>query len=434
MHLPAAIVQLLFAIQLPVCLYVGFRTARRTGRAVLNWLVYGFLTAIVFPPLGATIALIIFFACPPARRGETPRVTPLRAVRATLPDGRGRSRVRGADATAGRSTSCPRPSPRRSTRRSEAPPLAELARGARSVAVVVPDATRDCPVSTLLPPVLDRLAQAGLRDEQVCVVVGCGLHRTTTPDEKAALVGAPVAARVRVVDAQGISQTSVTLGAAARGGAISMNARRGPSRPRGRPGHRRTPPLRRLLGRRQGGGDRLRRTGDDRLDAPPRVPRPARRASLPARRQPLSGGAARDRGGHRSAVCVERRAERRRRGRRPCGRRPRRRPATACQRPRRGLDKATRTAVRPRRRRRAGAQGPQPLPGVAGGHLRGPRRPSRGRRRRPRSSVAPTCRWASATAPARPTSARCWPRPSGPSTSWRAAASSPSAPVGNAPT
>jgi nickel-dependent lactate racemase len=104
-----------------------------------------------------------------------------------------------------------------------APPLAELARGARSVAVVVPDATRDCPVATLLPPVLDRLGQAGLRDEQVCVVVGCGLHRTTTPKEKAALVGAPLAARLRVVDAQGISQTSVTLGAVAGGGAIAMN-------------------------------------------------------------------------------------------------------------------------------------------------------------------------------------------------------------------
>jgi len=104
-----------------------------------------------------------------------------------------------------------------------APPLAELAVDARAVAVVVPDATRDCPVATLLPPVLERLARAGLRDEQICVVVGCGLHRPTTADEKAALVGAAIAARVRVVDAQGITQTSVTLGATAAGGAIAMN-------------------------------------------------------------------------------------------------------------------------------------------------------------------------------------------------------------------
>ena len=72
MHLPTTVVQLLFAVQLPVCLYVGFRTARRTGRPALNWLVYGFFAAIVFPPVGATIALVAFFVCPPARRGETP--------------------------------------------------------------------------------------------------------------------------------------------------------------------------------------------------------------------------------------------------------------------------------------------------------------------------------------------------------------------------
>lgn len=72
MHLPTPVVQLLFAVQLPVCLYVGYRTARRSGRAVLNWLVYGCLMAIVYPPAGAIIALVAFFVCPPAGRGETP--------------------------------------------------------------------------------------------------------------------------------------------------------------------------------------------------------------------------------------------------------------------------------------------------------------------------------------------------------------------------
>ena len=71
MHLPTSVVQLLFAVQLPVCLYVGVRTARRTGRALLNWLVYGFLTAIVYPPLGAVAALVLFFVCPPLRHTET---------------------------------------------------------------------------------------------------------------------------------------------------------------------------------------------------------------------------------------------------------------------------------------------------------------------------------------------------------------------------
>ena len=103
-----------------------------------------------------------------------------------------------------------------------APPLTTLAAGARRVALAVPDASRDCPVAALLPPILERLARAGLRDEQITVVVGCGLHRTTTPAEKEALVGEGVAARLRVVDAQGLSETNVPLGRAG-GGPVWMD-------------------------------------------------------------------------------------------------------------------------------------------------------------------------------------------------------------------
>ena len=53
--------------------------------------------------------------------------------------------------------------------------------------VTVPDPSRNCPVATLLPPVLERLTRAGLRDEQITVAVGCGLHRTTTAAEKRTL-------------------------------------------------------------------------------------------------------------------------------------------------------------------------------------------------------------------------------------------------------
>jgi lactate racemase len=105
----------------------------------------------------------------------------------------------------------------------DAPPLSVLARDARSVAVVVPDASRGCPVAALLPAVLERLARAGVGDDRIAVVVGCGLHRTTTAAEKAALVGPAVAARLRVVDAQGISQGSVALGVTTGGGEICMN-------------------------------------------------------------------------------------------------------------------------------------------------------------------------------------------------------------------
>ncbi len=70
MHLSTMATQLLFAAQLPVCLYVGQRTARRTGRSRLAWVVWGFLLAVIFPPLGAIAALVAFWVCPPQRRAE----------------------------------------------------------------------------------------------------------------------------------------------------------------------------------------------------------------------------------------------------------------------------------------------------------------------------------------------------------------------------
>ena len=71
MHFPTVVVQILFAVQLPVCLYVGCRVARTTGRSLLNWLIYGFLAAVVFPPFGAGLALVALLVCPPARPRET---------------------------------------------------------------------------------------------------------------------------------------------------------------------------------------------------------------------------------------------------------------------------------------------------------------------------------------------------------------------------
>jgi len=65
LHLPTVVVQLLFAIQLAVCLFAGYRTARRTGRSRLNWLVFGTLAAVLFPPFGAALSLIAFLVCPP---------------------------------------------------------------------------------------------------------------------------------------------------------------------------------------------------------------------------------------------------------------------------------------------------------------------------------------------------------------------------------
>ena len=69
------------------------------------------------------------------------------------------------------------------------PPLRSLVRSGQQVAIVVSDMTRPCPTDRLLPPVLEELAAAGVRDADVTVVVALGLHRAQTAAELADLGG-----------------------------------------------------------------------------------------------------------------------------------------------------------------------------------------------------------------------------------------------------
>jgi len=206
MHLPTSVVQLLFAVQLPSALYVGVRTPAH-WRALLNWLVYGF-SYHRLPAGGAVIALAISSSARgPTHRDGDADVKPYAVGSACLA-------VEAPASSRSRPGCRPcRPSGRRRRGARHASERAAAHRAGRRrarLAVVVPDAP-----ATVRWPRCCRPCSSGSRgraaDEQICVVIGCGLHRPTTADEKAALVGAVIAARVHVVDAQGISQTSVAL-------------------------------------------------------------------------------------------------------------------------------------------------------------------------------------------------------------------------------
>ena len=64
-------------------------------------------------------------------------------------------------------------------------PLAELAAGKKKVAIVTSDITRPMPTWVALPPVLEELARAGVKPEEVTVVLALGSHRVHTEEEKA---------------------------------------------------------------------------------------------------------------------------------------------------------------------------------------------------------------------------------------------------------
>jgi len=108
----------------------------------------------------------------------------------------------------------------------ETPRLRELARGASSAAIAVPDASRKLPVDAIVPALLEELAGGGIAGPRVTVVVGCGAHRATLPEERRRLAGGPAvtAAGVRLADAQAQSAPHRCLGSTILGCPIRLSA------------------------------------------------------------------------------------------------------------------------------------------------------------------------------------------------------------------
>ena len=103
-----------------------------------------------------------------------------------------------------------------------APRLRELARGAGSVVITIPDASRPCPSPAVIEQLLGELNLAGVPDAAIGVLIGCGLHATTTAMERDRLAGLAVTDRVEVCDAQGIESATSDLGETSRGAPVRI--------------------------------------------------------------------------------------------------------------------------------------------------------------------------------------------------------------------
>jgi nickel-dependent lactate racemase len=75
--------------------------------------------------------------------------------------------------------------------------LSEIVKPESKVAIVVDDATRKAPSQHMLLPVLAELNAAGVKDENVTVIFGCGTHRAVKPEEAKALLGEEALKRVK---------------------------------------------------------------------------------------------------------------------------------------------------------------------------------------------------------------------------------------------
>lgn len=89
--------------------------------------------------------------------------------------------------------------------------LNELARPGMKVSIAISDASRPNIEKWILPVVFEELNEAGIKDEDITVIVGTGSHRPATIEEIAAMVGDKVNS-VRVINHFSDSSPLVDLG------------------------------------------------------------------------------------------------------------------------------------------------------------------------------------------------------------------------------
>jgi len=79
-------------------------------------------------------------------------------------------------------------------------PLREIVRAGNRVCIVFTDITRACPDLLLVPPFLSELKAGGVREEDITLLCGVGMHRASTYEEKIIKLGSEIVSRYRVID------------------------------------------------------------------------------------------------------------------------------------------------------------------------------------------------------------------------------------------
>ena len=77
------------------------------------------------------------------------------------------------------------------------PGLTEFSKGKNSAAIVIDDRTRPTPVDVIMPRVVKELNDAGIKDENICVVTALGTHRDMTDEEIAERIGEEMFKRIK---------------------------------------------------------------------------------------------------------------------------------------------------------------------------------------------------------------------------------------------
>lgn len=98
--------------------------------------------------------------------------------------------------------------------------------GAPTVAIAVNDKTRPVPHGHLLPPLLERLEGAGVRPENILLLVATGTHPPMTEEEFFSILPAEIVSRYPIVSHDATRESElVQVGTTARGTPVRMNRR-----------------------------------------------------------------------------------------------------------------------------------------------------------------------------------------------------------------
>jgi nickel-dependent lactate racemase len=104
------------------------------------------------------------------------------------------------------------------------PPLKQWVKPEDRVILVSDDNTRLTPSDRIIPPLLDRLNEAGVPDKQISCIMALGTHRYMTEEEMIAKVGERIFRRIRVFNHEWKDPDSlVDLGTSQQGTPLQIN-------------------------------------------------------------------------------------------------------------------------------------------------------------------------------------------------------------------
>jgi len=107
-----------------------------------------------------------------------------------------------------------------------APRLSDLAKGRRDACIVISDVTRPVPNALILPPIARALEEAGMRRDDILILVGTGIHRPNLGDELRRVVGDFIMDNYRVENHYSQrAEDQVFVGSTTRGIPLYINRR-----------------------------------------------------------------------------------------------------------------------------------------------------------------------------------------------------------------